>query len=283
MFNLEIRATGPCWFAVLLLITLSCFTVTASASIGTESTAKPAIPETLINKADQGDAEAQYRLGNAYAESRRVKQNYWLAKKYWQLAASQDHLGAMFNLGIMFRDGIGTNKDYNEAETYLQNAAASGHVRSQAALGDLHAFTKDRIDYAKALHWYTQAAKNGFAPAQFNLGVLYEEGKGTKQDFVKAMQWYGPAGERGHAASQFRIARFYEEGKGTQKDYPRAMMWYYLSAKGGYPQARKAMTRIRPQVNKADLQAMVQRIRNLGNTLMQADPKLSGAGKYPTP
>ena len=32
-------------------------------------------------------------------------------------------------------------------------------------------------DYAKAGHWYTKAAKQGIATAQYNLGAMYAKGR----------------------------------------------------------------------------------------------------------
>ena len=43
-----------------------------------------------------------------------------------------------------------------------------------------------RQDYAKALEWYTKAANQGVAEAQFNLGLMYENGEGVRQYTVTA-------------------------------------------------------------------------------------------------
>ena len=48
-------------------------------------------------------------------------------------------------------------------------------------------------DEKEAFVWYGKAATQGSAAAQFNLGVLYENGRGTKIDFVKANEWYSKA------------------------------------------------------------------------------------------
>ncbi len=40
---------------------------------------------------------------------------------------------------------------------------------------------------------YRRAAEQGDAQAQFNLGVMYERGRGVPQDFIRAHMWYNVA------------------------------------------------------------------------------------------
>ena len=52
-------------------------------------------------------------------------------------------------------------------------------------------------DFAKAIHWYTLAADQGYAWAQYQLGRLYFSVKGVKQDFVQAYMWLNLAAGQG--------------------------------------------------------------------------------------
>jgi hypothetical protein len=45
-------------------------------------------------------------------------------------------------------------------------------------------------DYAEAAAWYRLAAEQGDARAQYNLGSMYEGGKGVIWDAVIAHMWY---------------------------------------------------------------------------------------------
>ena len=45
-------------------------------------------------------------------------------------------------------------------------------------------------NYAEAVKWYRKAAEQGYAEAQFNLGVMYETGEGVAQDYAEALKWY---------------------------------------------------------------------------------------------
>ena len=60
-------------------------------------------------------------------------------------------------------------------------------------------------DYIKAVEWYQRAAEQGYAAAQYHLGVMYDNGQGVKQDYIKAVEWYQKAAEQGHAEAQFNL------------------------------------------------------------------------------
>lgn len=44
-------------------------------------------------------------------------------------------------------------------------------------------------DYKEAAKWYTKAAEQGNAKAQFNLALMYANGEGVIQDDVYAHMW----------------------------------------------------------------------------------------------
>jgi TPR repeat protein len=48
-----------------------------------------------------------------------------------------------------------------------------------------------RGDYERALSWYREAALHEKADAQYALGVMYVDGRGTTQDDVHRGQWRG--------------------------------------------------------------------------------------------
>lgn len=52
---------------------------------------------------------------------------------------------------------------------------------------------------------YIKAAQQGYAAAQYVLGVCYENGFGVKQDKQKAIEWYTKAAEQGYPAAQCNL------------------------------------------------------------------------------
>jgi uncharacterized protein len=82
-------------------------------------------------------------------------------------------------------------------------------------------------------------AAEGNAIAQFNLGVLYDTGRGVWQDHKLAAQWYRKAAKQGHAAAQFNLGGLYYEGQGVPKDLVRASIWFTVAAIAGYDGATR--------------------------------------------
>ena len=46
--------------------------------------------------------------------------------------------------------------------------------------------------------YHVEAAKEGYAPAQFNAGTHYFIGQGVEQDFAKAFSWFQKASDQGN-------------------------------------------------------------------------------------
>ena len=81
-----------------------------------------------------------------------------------------------------------------------------------------------------ARQWYEQAAAQGHAGAQYNLGVLYGAGQGVSWDYVKSRQLLMQAAAQGNAKAQYALGVLYEKGYGVPQDNMRAYMWYSLAA-----------------------------------------------------
>ena len=89
--------------------------------------------------AAQGDADAQFALGNMYEEGRGVEKNYVDAAKYYKLAADRGYADAQFALGNMYEDGRGVDmKDEVEAARLYNLAANQFHAGAHFALGKMY-------------------------------------------------------------------------------------------------------------------------------------------------
>jgi TPR repeat protein len=86
--------------------------------------------------------------------------------------------------------------------SFAEPAAAGPLEDADAAL--------KRRDYATALRFIRPLAEQGDASAQYNLGVLYDNGLGVPQDKVRAYMWFtlsAAQGRDGAAAFRDLIAR----------------------------------------------------------------------------
>ena len=94
----------------------------------TEQNGMEPVPE-LQKNAEQGDSNAEYKLGLVYDVGVGAQQDLAKAALWYQRAADQGHVAAQFNLGLMYASGRGVSQDLVQAHMWL-NLAAAG---SQAA------------------------------------------------------------------------------------------------------------------------------------------------------
>ena len=66
--------------------------------------------------AEQGDASAQYNLGEMYRRGDGVPQDFATAMKWYTLAAEQGNASAQYTLGLMYYNGDGVLQDYLYAQ-----------------------------------------------------------------------------------------------------------------------------------------------------------------------
>ncbi len=85
-----------------------------------------------------------------------------------------------------------------------------------------------------ALKVLTRAARLGFAPAQNNLGVLYEQGRIVPRDDRQAAAWFERAARQGDARARHSLAMMYAGGRGVTRDMTKARELLERSARQGH-------------------------------------------------
>ena len=119
----------------------------------------------------------------------------------------------------------------------------------------------ERGDYAAEVAIVRPLAEKGSPAAQFNLGVLYDQGKGVPQDDALAMQWYRKAAEQGLPQAQINLGIMYEQGQGMKADYVQAYFWYALADTQGDSQAPQAKQDIAKKMTPAQIEDAERRVR----------------------
>jgi S1-C subfamily serine protease len=82
-------------------------------------------------------------------------------------------------------------------------------------------------------------ADKGDAEAQFNLGLMYANGRGVTKDEAEAVKWYRKAADQGLADAQVNLGTMYWLGNGVVKDELEAYKWFLLSGAQGNDFAKK--------------------------------------------
>lgn len=78
-------------------------------------------------------------------------------------------------------------------------------------------------DFARARDIWLIEAQEGNELAQFNLGHLYQEGKGVAVDYEEALHWYSRSVEAGCRIAACNLASLYSNGLGAPADHGRAI------------------------------------------------------------
>ncbi len=103
------------------------------------------------------------------------------------------------------------------------------------------------LDYKKAAAWYQKASEAGNLSAKAQLGTLYLTGKGVKQDHAKAYRLLSAAASAGVPSAQYQLGMMYEWGTGVAKNRDKALYWYNQALKGGDYRASSKLAKLKAQ------------------------------------
>jgi hypothetical protein len=131
-------------------------------------------------------------------------------------------------------------------------------------------------DAEQAAHWYRQAAEQGLAPAQYQIGLRYANGDGVTKDYAEAVKWYRRAAEQGVAFAQFNLGVRYANGQGVERDPVQAYQWFSAAAQSLLGKeadtARQARDSIKAQLTPEQLARGEEMVRS-----WRAKPEAPGA------
>ena len=106
-------------------------------------------------------------------------------------------------------------------------------------------------DYQAAFEEWLPLAELGDVEAQYNLGVMYDEGTSVEQDFSKAAEWYRKAAEQGFLEAQYNLGMLYYHGQGVCRDPAESARWLQLAADRGDSEAAEILQHVRKQAAPA--------------------------------
>ena len=123
------------------------------------------------------------------------------------------------------------------AVDWYEKAANAGFAPAQTNLGHMY---ENGIELARdidaATVWYRRAAEQGFATAQTNLGILLSFGVSGTRDYYEAFRWFLAAARQGDADAQTNLALLFANGLGVERNPVDAYAWLTVAAEGP-PQA----------------------------------------------
>jgi uncharacterized protein len=215
--------------------------------------------QALKAKADQGGAQAQCAVGNAYySGGKGVGIDDKKALSYWERAAAQKIGEACFQLAVIYRNGVtGIQSDPDKSRRYEEKAktlgfldqtqkkAKQGDAQAQYYLGRMYHFgiLMDQNN-KKAFEWFEKAAEQRHAGAQCNLGVMYFKGLGVPQSDKQAFAWTEKAARQGDSRAQYNLGVMYFKGQGVKQSDEQAFECYEQAARQGFADAQFRLGRM---------------------------------------
>lgn len=109
-------------------------------------------------RAEAGDAQAQYKVGQAYLWGSGIEKDVLPAEEWLLKSANQGNAKAQLSLGMIYNGNIHTNKTI-------------------------------AVDHKKAIDWFLKSANQKEPEAYINLSMNYQAGRGLEKDEVEAFKW----------------------------------------------------------------------------------------------
>jgi TPR repeat protein len=129
-------------------------------------------------------------------------------------------------------------RNFEKAFKPVKESAEQGHPEAQYNLGVMYDNGDGVLkDPKQAVVWYRKAAEQGHPSAQHNLGVMYGNGEGVLKDPKQALAWWRKAAEQGNSTAQFNVGIYYAEGIGVLKDMKMAKKFIQKAHENGYERA----------------------------------------------
>lgn len=171
--------------------------------------------------------------------------DYEVAKtaiKWYYKAAEQGNAEAQFKLGNMYYDGCDESHSPEDAIEWFYKSAKQGYAEAQVKLGDifyLDYHTKiDEKGEEKAVELYHKAAEQGYAEAQVKLGIYYN----NIDNVEEAIKWYHKAAEQGNVDAFLGLGEIYTDDEAY--NIKEAIKWYYKAAEQDSVEAFLALANI---------------------------------------
>lgn len=142
-----------------------------------------------IQKAGQGDAEAQNNIGRCYSLGIGVEKDSKQALNWFKKSAAQGYTKGIINCGVCYQQ----DWKFTKARSCFEEALKKRDISAYYFLGNLYSSPvwTDGIDLKKSLGYFQQGAAVGDFRSQYQLAYYYKVGvTELARDEEKALYWY---------------------------------------------------------------------------------------------
>lgn len=219
--------------------------------------------------ADENNPFAELGMGWLFENGRGVAADPAIAVAFYRVAANQGVAEAHYRLSVMYREGRGVADDTREAQRRLDAAVTAGLALDPPPLPDppltlldiapsgggwwartLGAFDRDGTalnrayaafrdgENAAAVAIWRRLAEQAVPAAQFAMARAYAEGRGVAADDSRAVDWLNRAATAGHGPAMHNLGLRLTLGLGVEAAPDEATRWFERALARGIGESR---------------------------------------------
>ena len=130
----------------------------------------------------------------------------------------------------------------NQQVGQICEAAKQGSASAQTDLGVMY-FNGDGLpkDDVEAAKWFRKASERGYPAGQVMLRVMCSNSEEVPKDTREAVKWFRKAAEQGHTEAQYSLGILYDQGVGVPEDDREAVKWYRKAAEQGHAESQSTL------------------------------------------
>ncbi|OUQ80874.1 MobP3 family relaxase [Flavonifractor sp. An10] len=193
--------------------------------------------------------------------------------------AEQGDAHAQFVMGQLYRDGPLLIPDSQKAKRWFTLAAEHGMSKAQYALGKLLLSADPEVrDPDEGLRWLRRAAQRGNTYAAYWLGKEYLTGEHVPKSTDKSVGCFRSSAEQGNPFAQYMLGKLYLEGKAVSRDQEQSAQWFRRSAAQGNRYAHFFLDRQSDRRPPGVMLSVTRLLHHLGRIFRENAPPATGPG-----
>ncbi len=218
------------------------------------------IVSNIINKANRGDKQAQYKLAMMHLSGNGLPKNIDSAKSWLQKSAQQGHLQAQYQLGMLYTQNKQT---WKKSLFWLTQAAKQGYQNAGYVLPTIISTHDNQGDIKEAWRWLYHGLRKREPKILYNFAVIRKNGKlglaksdnqfadrltfAANHNIIYAqndaavynvlhneknknnLKWLESAGKLGDNIAQFNLGLLFARGNSFSPNDEKALYWWKLA------------------------------------------------------
>ncbi|NLI76042.1 MAG: sel1 repeat family protein [Candidatus Riflebacteria bacterium] len=225
----------------------------------------PGEVDGLLRLAQEGDVEAQVRLGHLFRAGQGVPADPREAVRWFSRAAKGGHPEAQCRLGLHLLEGSGVPRDYAKAREWFEQAARRNEAEAQFRLFQMDLEGKVVLGENEGMQWLQKAAASGHAQAQCLLGVWYYDHPAGDRDRQRAFHLLQKAARHDQPIAHLYLGRIHSTGEGGPRDVTMALRHFRAALDAGETDAGPALELLLAGLRTGELVAFGQQARDEGH------------------